>query len=575
MLVLLALGAAAFFFFKVRRYLPERARGAELAPAETIFFAQFPNLRQTALRVPKSDLYQIWLEPDMQTFLEKPRRKAPWMRAWAERIDEILRAAPGECFVAVTSFADPRPSFVGGFSFAGNQRDAEALAIHFRAQVFSQVQIVSAFRSNWYLCASDSEMLAALLARFESKAGEALAATPIFQQSMAPLGVGQDLVLFGKPNALSGNRDFLKELGAPARTSADDVIALATKIDGAKMHDTIFLRGSGAASAGTLSRQTLPLASAQTLLYYASELSLLQPGGDLGMLKGLVPGLAGMEKSLAEKGLTWSDLPAAIGPEFGVMAEWPEDAVLPVVLLASEVRDAVKTRTFMDALTNPPPPNSPWQREQRDGVTIMTAPAQGLSFVRPSAALTDRFALLGMSPEAVTAALSNTGKSAQPSLGQAVAFQDIARLVPDRASAFGYLDFPRLFERAYRMARPFITLSLAFSANAAAQIDAGKLPPVEAISKHLGATVLTQTRIDGGTVIESIGSVTLPELFLAIGAGGNAAGLPSLAGALPGGTNKLAPQKPPRQPSSPIGVGGAAENSAPSPSIPEKTRPQH
>ena len=56
-LVLLALGVAAFFFLKMRRYLPERLRGAELAPAETVLFVQFPNLRQTALRIPKTDLY--------------------------------------------------------------------------------------------------------------------------------------------------------------------------------------------------------------------------------------------------------------------------------------------------------------------------------------------------------------------------------------------------------------------------------------------------------------------------------------------------------------------------------------
>ena len=87
-LVLLALGVAAFFFLKMRRYLPERLRGAELAPAETVLFVQFPNLRQTALRLPKTDLYQIWREPEVQAFLEKPRRKAPWMIEWEKWLEE-------------------------------------------------------------------------------------------------------------------------------------------------------------------------------------------------------------------------------------------------------------------------------------------------------------------------------------------------------------------------------------------------------------------------------------------------------------------------------------------------------
>ena len=68
--MLLALGAAAFFFLKMRRYLPERSRAAELAPAETILLVQLPNLRQTALRIPKTDLYQIWREPEVQAFMK-------------------------------------------------------------------------------------------------------------------------------------------------------------------------------------------------------------------------------------------------------------------------------------------------------------------------------------------------------------------------------------------------------------------------------------------------------------------------------------------------------------------------
>jgi hypothetical protein len=248
------------------------------------------------------------------------------------------------------------------------------------------------------------------------------------------------------------------------------------------------------------------------------------------------------------------------------MAEWPEDAALPTLLLAAEIRDAAKARSFFDLLTRPPAPSAAWQAEPHDGIAVLTAPTQGLSLIRPAAALTERFALLGTSPEAIAGALPKAG-SQKPTLAQAASFQEVARFIPEQSSAFGYLDFPRLFDRVYRVARPFISLSLAFSANAGAQFDAGKLPPADAISKHLSATVFSQSPIAGGTVIESTGSVTIPELLLSVGAGGAATGLPDLSGMLPGGLNRALTKRS-RVPS-------GASKSAPTATPPEKDAPIH
>lgn len=571
--MLLALGVAAFFFFKARRLLPERPRAAELAPAETILLAQFPNLRQTALRVPKTDLYKIWSEPDVQVFLEKPRRKAPWMRSWEAISEDLLRAAPGEFFVAVVSIDGPQPRFVGGFSYAGSQRGAESLTTHLREQFFPSSEIVSAGRSNWQLFASEAALLEPMLARFDGKPETALAGDLVYHQSLAPLGVGNDLVLYGKPEALAGRLDVLTGLGGGTKSPGPEPIAMATKLDGAKMHDTIFLRGKAtAARPGTLSRKTLPLASPETLLYYVTESTQLNPGTEAGMLRRRLPSLTRAEKAMAEKGLTWADLPNAIGPEVGAMFEWAQDAALPTLLLASEIRDPARTQAFMEILTSPTTLGAGWQMQDHGGVSISSAPPQSLSFVRPAIALTDRFALFGLSPETVAAALPRT-KSQGGTLGQTAAFQEVIPFIPEQVSAFAYLDFQRLFERAYRMTRPFITLSLAFSAEAGAQFDAGKLPPVDAISKHLGATVFTQSQIEGGMLIESIGSITIPQLLVGVGSGAVASGLPDLSSVIPGRPVRPAAAKPRKAPAPPAGTGTAPPKTTPSPTTPEKMVP--
>jgi hypothetical protein len=569
-LVLLALGVAAFFFLKVRRFLPERPRGAELAPADTLFFVQFPNLRQTALRVPQTKLYQIWREPAVQGFLEKPRRKAPWMRAWAERFDEMARVAPGEFFVAVTSTGGPRPGFVGGFSFAGSQRNAETLAAHLREQLLPGSEIVSAARENWHFFASDSAPLEAMLGRFDGKVGPALMTDRLFQGTVAPLGVGQDFVFYGRPDSLPPPVASIVGLGGPALKDAPEAVAMATKLEGDQLHDTIFLRGIRSPEEGVLSRHTLPLTSPQTLFYYVTHTTRLPPGSPFGMLNGILPSVASMEKTLAEKGLSWSDLPSVIGPELGAMFEWPEDAVMPTMLLASEIRDPAKARDFLEALTNPTTLGAAWRTENHDGISVSSAPSQVLSFVRPTVAITKRFALLGLNAEAVTAALPRT-TSKTPSLRESAAFQEIAGSIPKKAAAFGYLDFQRLFERVYRMARPFITLSLAFSAEAGAQFDAGKLPPVEAISNHLSATVLTQYQTEDGTVIESMGTLTIPQLLLGMAAGTAASGLPDVAGVISG--NRSPAANPPKVPSPAPDSGAAAAGAAPAPPASEATVP--
>ncbi|HYR59697.1 MAG TPA: DUF3352 domain-containing protein [Chthoniobacteraceae bacterium] len=549
-LVFAVLGASAFFFFKMRRFLPERARAAELAPAETIVFVQVPNLRQTALRFPQTDLCQIWREPDVQAFLEKPRRKAPWMREWEERFDEIVRVTPGEAFVAFTALDGRRVEFAGGFSFAGRRSQARSLVAQLREKLhpdgrsaeardaggaqfetfaFAGGQWVSCFRANWFLVASSAEALRALVERFEGKADSSLATDAVFRRTVAPLGATQDFVVYAKPESLSGQLNSVAALGMPKPT---EPMAMATKIDGGKLHDTIFLPGIGARESAALSRRTLALAPPQALAYSVANNALTAPDAEPGWLKSILPNAASIEKTLAEKNLTWSDLPAAIGPETAGVVEWPEDTALPSVLLAAEIRDGAKARDFADAITSPAGAGSAWESEDHAGVTVFSTPPGAFAFARPALAVTDRFALLGLSREAVAGALPrlNAGSA---SLAENVAFQDIVRFVRPDATAFAYLDFRRLFERVYTMARPFVTLSLAFSGEAGSEFDSGKLPPVVAISKHLSAIAVVQSARNDGILIESLGTLTFPELLLG-GAAAAASAAPDFPNTIPG-----------------------------------------
>ena len=121
--------AATFLFFE--RTSGHHTAATELAPAETIFFLHFPDLKRTAERWPKTGLAQIGAEPEVQAFLAKPRANAPQMKLWTQKLEQVARVEPGEAFLAVTSIDGAMPRFIAGISFAGRKSDAQALSSQF------------------------------------------------------------------------------------------------------------------------------------------------------------------------------------------------------------------------------------------------------------------------------------------------------------------------------------------------------------------------------------------------------------------------------------------------------------
>ena len=388
---------------------------------------------------------------------------------------------------------------MGGFSYAGSEHSAETLVE--KSRDLLPAAIVTKPHRSWLFFASEAAALDAVIARFDHPAnGPALGGDPAFQQAVKALGVAQDLVVYAHGPALA------------AWPGAPKTAALATQLQKGKLHDTIFLPAPPAAPVKN-SQRTLALTSTQTLLYATGNFAALPGAADFLPLQTLLPQLGAAGHALEAKGLGWNDLGVAFEPELGAVVEWPEESALPVVAIAAPVRDAAKARQILDAITTAGPLGL-WTAEPQPAAMTYTAPAGGFPLLRPALALTEQTALLGLTPEALHTMLPRLAQPAAP-LTESPAFHEATRLLPSSPATFVYLDFQRLFERGYRLARPFITLSLAFSPESAAQIDAGKLPPVDSIARHLGPLLVTQTRVDSGLLIETTGSITFTDLLIA------------------------------------------------------------
>ncbi len=559
--LIIAVLFVAGLFLRVR--VPHMARAAELVPAEAIVFAQFPDLPRTGERWKSTALSQLWNEPEMQAFLEKPRAKIAKEQSLLPQLARLQNVGVGEAFFAVTSIDGTEPRFVAGFSFSGSRSEVEALLAEPRAalkkarptgraelvnygaaeiETFTEKEatVAGVFRDNWYFLANNLELLEQTLDRYDHKndsAAGSLAKAAIFLEATAPLPADRDALIVAQLGTVmdrvtalllaSGQKMDEKQVADLKKTTA---IAAATKLDGTQFRDTIFVLSPGGKTEAPLARNSLALTSPATLLYFALALpaAIEVPDSAAAMLPMILPNLAPMQKSLAAKGLSFAEWNQAFGPEFGAVMDWPPATLQPSLMLTLDVRDAAKARAFADALTGPVAGGPAWLRKEENGATIYSAPpADGLQLVTPTFALTEKFLVAGLSAEAVGPVGARL-KSEGANLSGAPAFESAGKTVGAPTSAYGFIDLRGLFERAYGTFRPFIIMSLAFAPDAGEWIDGAKLPTTETFTKHLGPIVMSQSTSERGTLLESRGTLTINQVLVAAVGAAIRAALPNL-----------------------------------------------
>jgi hypothetical protein len=558
--VLLVLGTAAFVFFQ-KRQAESRVRATALAPAETILFVHLPDIRQSAIRWPKTSLAQIGNEPEVQAFMERPKEKLGWLSEMTARIDQISQASPREAFLAVTSLDDKSvPTFVGGFSFSGNRAAVEDMLDDTRATVRNNwpagkadiisyagaeietytdkdLVIAETIRDGWYLVSNQVELLQATLDRLDGKPGlvEGLTRSDLYQSAVGPQPGDAEAVIYARLDSLadkvvpllsaSGQKMDPSQIEELRKTKA---ISASIKFDGAQIRDSMFVLKPDQASVTPLARRGMDLSTTDTLLYYVTALSEkmeISPE-TTGPLAIVLPALPAMEQALTAKGMKLSDIGSIFGPEMSALVNWVQTDVQPSFMIGFDVRDSVRAKAFLEAAATPPAGGEGWGRKEQGETLIYTLPPQGL-LPAPVMALSQNFLIVGFSEATVNGALERL-HSKTASLGGTDSFQQATKLVGAPTEAFGFLDTGRLFERAYGMLRPFVAMTLAFSPEAGQYMDVGKLPTTEVISKHLTPSVYSQTSTPQGTLIESAGTLTFNQAVIGVMAGGIASALPNL-----------------------------------------------
>lgn len=546
---------------------------ARLVPAETLLFAECPDLSASAGRWHETDLYRISQEPEVQAFLARPRAALSGSGGWPEALEKLARTQPRQAFLAVAELTNNMPHAVGGLAFQNGRAEIEALLAQARAQakiaspqghwetvIYGGFEIESfrangltlagAFAGNWYFVANDVELLKATLDRFAGKLTTSLGAAPSYRESGRFLPTQPDFRFFAQPGALSER--LLAHWNMPVQETLSDgngaphalrAIALASRFEGRRMRDTLFFYRPSQVPLPLLNGQTLGLTTPNTLFYGALAPRVAAAPPQQGAPKPPGPGAIPVDflqaAALHAPPATLAQFQSAFGPEHALLLDWPDKMAQPGLFLACEIRNPAAARQFVESAFRA------WARSEAEGVSLWTFSGNGpeQAHFHPAVALTARHFLAGLSPESLQpfASLANMPVADGQTLRQSPAFLGAMAAVPPPQMAVAYLNAKPLFEHLYGILRPAALLWGNGMLPAGTSFDFTKLPSTEAVARHLTPLSLSAVQNDAGILVESAGPVT----FLEIGVGLGGILLPSMIQTgTPPGLRQGTPQRP-------------------------------
>jgi hypothetical protein len=540
-------GAIWYGFYRSRH--TSSTAVASLLPKETLVLVHLPDFNRSRAELHKTDLYQLWEEPAVKDFLQKPRTKMPSNAAVGPTVEEIASLEMKDAFIAVVAVENSAWRTVGGFRFKGDGADAEKLVTNWRAKLVGtgsevkhenveyqgrQIQtdtagivILSTVRAGqWYFFANGVEQLKPLLDRADGRVKDqatALSSDETFRAASQHIPGTYAALGYARVDQL------VEKLMPAAEQGASDRMAMirqirsfcgATSFDDGKIRDTLFVGMPKLAETGNLARVSLPIATKETFLYAASFLNLTKEM-DLSGPPGAASWMGGLQsitRALSAKGVTLEEWKSAFGDEFSLVGDWPATSRMPSLFATLPVKDAAKANKILTALAAEKAEGADWTHEERNGVHYFSTASTGRMFsLSPTIALSDRILIAGIDADSVEAAMKRSA-SGSSELASAKNFQTAERALPAAQQAFAYVDLALIYTRLDATLRPMLFMSAAFLPGIADTVDLNKLPAAEVIAKHLGPIVMSQRYDNDGYVAESIGPVTLYQTILGAGA---------------------------------------------------------
>jgi hypothetical protein len=550
-----AITAAVLWLGFYRSRHTSSAAVTALLSQDTLAFVHLPDFNRSRAEFHQTDLYQIWMEPAVQDFLQKPRSQVPADDGFESTLQECASLQMKDAFLAVITIEASGWKIVGGFRFKGDPRDAERVVANWKAKLLGKapdskqeiveyeghqieadiagiVHLSTVHDGQWFFVANDLEQLKPLLDRVDGRIKDqdtALAADSTFAAAFKHMPSSFAALAFARvdrlceklmPRTEKGENETTEQMGALRQIRS---VCGTTSIDGGKMRDKIFVGMPNLLGEGHLTRASLPIATKDTFLYAAGFLNLTKPIPFPQAAIGWMGDLQRITGTLSENGITLESWNAAFGPELSWVGIWPSNSHWPSLFATLPVQDSAKANKILSRVTTASADSAAWTQQKKDGVQYFSTRTGGQLFsLSPTIGLSDRMLVAGADAGSVESAMRRI-LNGSSELADSKNLQAAEHLVPTAEQAFTYIDPALIYARVDETLRPMLFMSAAFLPRISDTIDLNKLPASEVITKHLSPIVMSQ-RYDGdGYISESVGPVTLYQTIVGAGGLGGAA----------------------------------------------------
>lgn len=538
-LILLAAVVAGGVVYTVRHaQSASHAAVTALLPRTTIAFVHLPDFNRSRDDWHRTDIYKISQEPAVREFLNRPLSKVPQRDATSQTIADIEKLSAKDAFLAVTSIENNEPHLVGGFRFRGSESDAEKVITRWRSELVRDSaqhetvdyeqhkidiagaapnQIATVYDGQWFFASNDLAELKTVLDRADGRQkDQLLESDETLRRAMRHMPATYAMLFYVQPKWVSEKLATLRNAISAAGNQSGIVdqirsVCGATRFEGGKMRDVLFVGMPQAQPERKLTRSSLDLGTTDTFLYLAT---LINPDNMTGINQaGLAAGtwLQKVFDAAVRGGVTADDWKAAFDLELATVADWQESAHWPSIIATLPVKDFARASKVVDVMTHAIDEDAAWTKTEKNGVVYfyMQTPAALLA-ITPTIALSNQRLVVGLDSVSVESAINRNAKSSS-GLTNSPTYKSAVRTVPTPTGAFVYLDTALFYSRLDAALRPMLLMSAAFMPAISDYVDVGKLPPPEVVAKHLSPIVSSQHYESDGYVTESVGPVTLSE----------------------------------------------------------------
>ena len=547
-----AMIAWAIWFGMRALHKPSSTAVAAFLPRETVFFAHLADFNAARAQWHETDLWKLLHEPAMREFLQKPLSHIPRKNEAPQKLKQIEQLELKDAFLAVTSIANDEVKVVGGFRFKGNSQHVENAIGNSRAKLLAtfpnakretidyqqrkietwtrgKETVATVYDGNWFLAANDLAGIKTLMDRVDGRLKDrenTLAADDAFRSASAHMPTSHAMFFYLQPKPLVEKLIALR--AATGNPSSPAQVTLLEKMqsvcgafgfDGGKMRDVFFVGTPKSSGNRVLGRSSVTLGTKDTF-FYADQLvssGQMPDLSDPNALNAFPTALKNMVNAVSAAGITREDWRSAFDPEIGLLADWGAQARWPLVLATLPVKDSVRAKRILTALTTGADKEAKWTQQEKDGALYFSMEsAGGFVPVAPVIAVSDHLVIAGLEAASVEAAIKRSGTSSSE-LANSQNYVNAASALPAPDQAFGYIDTALLYTRFDATLRPMLLMGAMFLPKVAEYVDLSKWPAADVVTKHLSPVVTSTYYKNNGYVTESVGPVTFPQA--AVGAG--------------------------------------------------------